>query len=192
MWWAIQPSRPWLWRRDANHAGGRMIAALTMVMGFVMLAFRRMSRRFRGRNPSPRICRHLEHGCESSAVSFARRLVGRRNHALPSRAIRSGRHAYNRPATKPTRCISSPPAKWRLNCHKALSCWAKDSSLANRPAAQDEAHRQCASCKPDKLLVLDAFDLRILTRHNPEIGRRIEEVAASRADFTGAGDKRYY
>jgi voltage-gated potassium channel len=39
---------------------------------------------------------------------------------------------------------------------------------------------------PTKLLVLDAFDLRRLMRHNPEIGKRIEEVAASRADFAGS------
>lgn len=37
---------------------------------------------------------------------------------------------------------------------------------------------------PVKLLILDAGDLHNFTRRNPEIGRRIEEVASSRAEFS--------
>lgn len=45
--------------------------------------------------------------------------------------------------------------------------------------------------EPTKLLVLDALDLQMLTQRNPDVGRRIEEIAASRVDFapkTGQGD----
>lgn len=37
--------------------------------------------------------------------------------------------------------------------------------------------------QPTKLLILDAYDLQTLTVRNPEIGRRIDEVAASRVDM---------
>jgi voltage-gated potassium channel len=35
-----------------------------------------------------------------------------------------------------------------------------------------------------KLLVLDAFDLHVLIQRNPEIGRRLEEIAKGRVEFT--------
>lgn len=37
--------------------------------------------------------------------------------------------------------------------------------------------------EPTKLLLLDALDLHTFTQRNPEIGRRIEDVAAGRAEF---------
>ncbi len=39
---------------------------------------------------------------------------------------------------------------------------------------------------PTKLLILDAFDLHVFTQRNPEIGRHIEAVAASRSEFRPA------
>lgn len=36
---------------------------------------------------------------------------------------------------------------------------------------------------PTKLLILDAFDLHTFTQRNPEVGRHIEAVAASRTEF---------
>jgi voltage-gated potassium channel len=40
-----------------------------------------------------------------------------------------------------------------------------------------------------RLLVLDTFDLQALMQRNPEIGMRIEEIAASRTEF--AAQKRH-
>ncbi|MFY9629419.1 MAG: cyclic nucleotide-gated ion channel [Methylocystis sp.] len=191
MWWAIQTIAT-VGYGDVTPItpAGRMIAALTMVMGFVMLglpvgivatAFAEEIHRREFVVTWSMVARvPLFRSLDASSVAEIMRYLRAQSVPAGTPITRRGDEAHS------MYFIASGEVEIELpQSLVVLGEGQFFGEIALLRKTKRTANARAVS--PTKLLVLDAFDLRILTRHNPEIGRRIEEVAASRADFTGAG-----
>ncbi|MBG0810162.1 ion transporter [Methylosinus sp. H3A] len=187
MWWAIQtiatvgygdvvPQTP----------AGRVIAAISMVMGFVMLGLpvgivatafaEEIHRREFVVTWSMVAKAPLFSTLDASAIAEIMRYL--RAQSLPAGAlvVRRGEPAHSMyfiaAGEVEVELPSGPVRLGEGQFFGEIALLRKTRRTANVRAAT-----------PIKLLILDAFDLHVFTQRNPEIGRHIEAVAASRSEF---------
>jgi voltage-gated potassium channel len=187
MWWAIQtvatvgygdvvPLTP----------AGRVVAAVTMVMGFVMLGLpvgivatafaEEIHRRDFVVTWSMVARAPLFSTLDASAIAEIMRYL--RAQSLPAGAlvVRRGEPAHSMyfiaAGEVEVELAEGPTRLGEGQFFGEVAVLRKTSRTANVRAVT-----------PIKLLALDAFDLHVFLQRNPEVGRRIEEVAASRAEF---------
>ncbi|ATQ68367.1 cyclic nucleotide-gated ion channel [Methylosinus trichosporium] len=187
MWWAIQTvATVGYGDVTPTTAAGRIVAAVTMVMGFVMLGLpvgivatafaEEIHRRDFVVTWSMVARAPLFATLDASAIAEIMRYL--RAQSLPPGAlvVRRGEPAHSMyfiAAGEVEIELAEGPARLgEGQFFGEVALLRKTSRTANVRAIT-----------PIKLLVLDAFDLHVFLQRNPEVGRRIEEVAASRAEF---------
>ncbi len=169
---------------------GRLIAALTMVTGFVMLGLpvgilatafaEEIHRREFVVTWSMVASVPLFKSLDASAIAEIMSCL--RAHSAPSGTliVRKGENAHSMYFIASGEVeIDLPQAPVRLGQGQffgEVALLRKTRRSANVRATE-----------PTKLLVLDAFDLQMLTQRNPDVGRGIEEIAASRVEFAPKG-----
>nr|WP_255608630.1 cyclic nucleotide-gated ion channel [Methylosinus sp. Sm6] len=195
MWWAIQTIAT-VGYGDVTPItpAGRIVAAVAMVMGFVMLGLpvgivatafaEEIHRRDFVVTWSMVAKAPLFSALDASAIADIMRYL--RAQSLPAGAlvVRRGEPAHSMYFIAAGEVdVELPEGPVRLGEGQffgEIALLRKTSRSANVRAAT-----------PIKLLVLDAYDLHIFTQRNPEVGRQIEAIAASRAEFRprpGDGD----
>lgn len=187
MWWAIQTIAT-VGYGDVvpQTAAGRVIASIAMVMGFVMLGLpvgivatafaEEIHRREFVVTWSMVAKAPLFSTLDASAIAEIMRHL--RAQSLPAGAlvVRRGELAHSMYFIAAGEVeVELPSGSVRLGEGQffgEMALLRKTRRSANVRAAT-----------PIKLLILDAHDLHVFTQRNPEIGRHIETVAASRAEF---------
>jgi voltage-gated potassium channel len=187
MWWAIQTIATVGYGDVTPHTPiGRVIASVAMVMGFVMLGLpvgivatafaEEIHRRDFVVTWSMVAKAPLFSTLDASAIAEIMRYL--RAQSLPAGAlvVRRGEPAHSMYFIAAGEVeIELAEGAVRLGEGQffgEIALLRKTSRSANVRAVT-----------PTKLLVLDAFDLHVFTQRNPEVARRIEAVAASRAEF---------
>lgn len=190
MWWAIVTITT-LGYGDVVPVtlAGRLIASVTMVMGYVMLglpvgivatAFAEEIHRREFVVTWSMVARvPLFRGLDASAIAEIMRYL--RAQSVPSGAmiVRRGEIAHSMYFIAEGEVeIELPKKNVRLGVGQffgEIAVLHKTLRTANVRATE-----------PTKLLLLDTYDLQTLTTRNPEIGAAIQEVAASRAELKPA------
>jgi voltage-gated potassium channel len=187
MWWAIQTIATVGYGDVVPHtAAGRLIASVSMVMGFVMLglpvgivatAFAEEIHRREFVVTWTMVAKApLFSALDASAIAEIMRHL--RAQSLPAGAliVRRGEPAHSMyfiaAGEVEVELPSGPVQLGEGQFFGEMALLRKTRRSANVRAVTSI-----------KLLILDAFDLHVFTQRNPEIGRHIEAVAASRADF---------
>lgn len=187
MWWAIQTIATVGYGDIVPlTAAGRVIAAISMVMGFVMLglpvgivatAFAEEIHRREFVVTWSMVAKvPLFASLDASAIAEIMRYL--RAQSMPAGAliVRRGEPAHSMYFIAAGEVeIDLPHEPVRLGEGQffgEIALLRKTRRTANVRATT-----------PTKLLILDAFDLHTFTQRNPEVGRCIEAVAASRAEF---------
>ncbi|WP_051949356.1 cyclic nucleotide-gated ion channel [Methylosinus sp. PW1] len=187
MWWAIQTIATVGYGDVVPHTpAGRVIAAISMVMGFVMLGLpvgivatafaEEIHRRDFVVTWSMVAKAPLFATLDASAIAEIMRYL--RAQSLPAGAlvVRRGEPAHSMyfiaAGEVEVELPSGPARLGEGQFFGEIALLRKTRRTANVRAAT-----------PIKLLILDAFDLHVFTQRNPEIGRHIEAVAASRSEF---------
>lgn len=187
MWWAIQTIATVGYGDIVPQTGaGRVIAAVSMVMGFVMLglpvgivatAFAEEIHRREFVVTWSMVAKvPLFSSLDASSIAEIMRYL--RAQSMPAGAliVRRGEPAHSMYFIAAGEVeIDLAPAPVRLGEGQffgEIALLRKTRRTANVRATA-----------PTKLLILDAFDLHNFTQRNPEVGRHIEAVAASRAEF---------
>ncbi|WP_400765853.1 cyclic nucleotide-gated ion channel [Methylosinus sporium] len=187
MWWAIQTIATVGYGDVVPHTpAGRIIAAISMVMGFVMLGLpvgivatafaEEIHRREFVVTWSMVAKAPLFAALDASAIAEIMRYL--RAQSLPAGAlvVRRGEPAHSMyfiaAGEVEVELPSGPTRLGEGQFFGEIALLRKTRRTANVRAAT-----------PIKLLILDAFDLHVFTQRNPEIGRHIEAVAARRSEF---------
>ena len=187
MWWAIQTIATVGYGDVVPHTpAGRVIAAISMVMGFVMLGLpvgivatafaEEIHRREFVVTWSMVAKAPLFATLDASTIAEIMRYL--RAQSLPAGAlvVRRGEPAHSMyfiaAGEVEVELPSGPVRLGEGQFFGEIALLRKTRRTANVRAAT-----------PIKLLILDAFDLHVFTQRNPEIGRHIEAVAASRSEF---------
>jgi voltage-gated potassium channel len=187
MWWAIQTIAT-VGYGDVTPITpvGRIIAALTMVMGFVMLglpvgivatAFAEEIHRREFVVTWSMVARvPLFAALDASSVAEIMRYLRAQSVPAGTPITRRGDEAHS------MYFIAAGEVEIDLPQNRVV---LGEGQFFGEVALLRKTRRtaNATALAATKLLVLDAFDLHRLTRHNPEIGQRIAEVAASRADL---------
>jgi voltage-gated potassium channel len=190
MWWAIQTIATVGYGDVVPHTpAGRVIAAVSMVMGFVMLGLpvgivatafaEEIHRREFVVTWSMVAKAPLFSTLDASAIAEIMRYL--RAQSLPAGAlvVRRGEPAHSMyfiaAGEVEVELPSGPVRLGEGQFFGEIALLRKTRRSANVRAVT-----------PIKLLILDAFDLHVFTQRNPEVGRHIETVAASRSEFRPA------
>ncbi|WP_246206936.1 cyclic nucleotide-gated ion channel [Methylocystis heyeri] len=190
MWWAVQTIATVGYGDVTPITGaGRIIAALTMVTGFVMLGLpvgivatafaEEIHRREFVVTWSMVASVPLFRSLDASSVAEIMRCLRAQSVPAGTPITRRGEEAHS------MYFIAAGQVEIELPQNQVVlgeGQFFGEIALLRRTRRSANVRALC----PTKLLILDAFDLRRLMRHNPEIGKRIEEVAANRVDFTRA------
>ena len=188
MWWAIVTITT-LGYGDVTPVTlvGRLIASVTMVTGYVMLglpvgivatAFSEEIHRREFVVTWSMLSRvPLFHGLDANSIAEIMRYL--RAQSFPSGALiaRRGEIAHSMYFIAEGEVeISLPDQDMRLG---EGQFFGEVALLRNTLRSSN-----VRSTEPTKLLVLDAYDLRMIMSRNPKIGHMIESVAAGRAEFS--------
>lgn len=188
MWWAIQTICTVGYGDVVPHtAAGRVIAAVSMVMGFVMLglpvgivatAFAEEIHRREFVVTWSMVAKvPLFASLEASAIAEIMRYLRAQSVPADTLIVRRGEPAHSMYFIAAGEVeIELPHAPVRL----------EEGQFFGEVALLRKTRRTAnvRALAPTKLLILDGFDLQTFTQRNPEVGRHIEAVAASRAEFS--------
>jgi voltage-gated potassium channel len=187
MWWAIQTIATVGYGDVIPHTPiGRIIASVSMVMGFVMLGLpvgivatafaEEIHRRDFVVTWSMVAKAPLFSTLDASAIAEIMRQLRAQSYAPGALVVRRGEPAHSM---------------------YFIAAGEVEVELATGPVRLGEGQffgemallrntRRTANVRavtPIKLLILDAFDLHVFMQRNPEVGRHIEDVAACRSEF---------
>lgn len=187
MWWAIVTITT-LGYGDVVPVtlGGRLIASVTMVMGYVMLglpvgivatAFAEEIHRREFVVTWSMVARvPLFRGLDASAIAEIMRYLRAQSVPAGATIVRRGEVAHSMYFIAEGEVEIELPKE---NVRLAMGQFFGEIAVLHKTLRTANVR----AVEPTKLLLLDAYDLQTLTTRNPEIGDAIHEVAASRSEL---------